>query len=217
MRDFLPFLLFSIVALAMVALMLVVNRRSASVRELLRRIVESSGWTNLQNVSFIASGVSGMWRQFPVELVYRQRQKSTPQRFVLKITAQTDSHLNVKRRFEGWFSNRPLTWFGAPLIEMHQPSASQMWVRGDPALAERVFADANLASMIATNLVARFDEIQAGGSGLRITRALDDRVVRTKYNMPSFTMAFDPKPFEPIAREQIALAEAMVEKLAVMR
>ena len=214
MRDTIfPFLLFGLLTVVIVILLSVVNKRSTAVREMLRRIVEPAGWTNLENLSFIGSGVKGMWRQFPVELVYRQRQKGTPARFVLKISARSDTYLNVKRRFEGFFSNRPLTWFGAPLIEVHQPSASQMWVRGDQALADRIFADSNVASMTATNLVARFDELQIDGGGLRITRALDDRLVRMKYNMPSFTMAFDAKAFEPIAREQIALAEAVVGKL----
>ena len=212
-RDVLPILLFALFAVIVVALIVLLNRRTVAVRELLRTITTAAGWTDLENVSLIASGVRGMWRRFPVQFVYRQRQKGVPQRFVLKISAQSDAYLSVKRRFEGFFSNRPLTWFGAPLIEVHQPSASQMWVRGDPTLAERIFADANVASMIATNLVARFDELQIDGAGLRITRALDDRVVRMKYNMPSFSLAFDARTFEPIAREQIALAEAVVGKL----
>ena len=207
----LPILFFVAFGVVMVMVIVAVNKRAVAVREILREVTSAAGWTNLQNLSFFASGVRGVWRQFPVELVYRQRQKSSPQRFVLKITAHTDSYLNVTRRFEGLFSNRPLTWFGAPLIDVHQPSASQMWVRGDQSLAERVFADPKLASMIATNLVARFDELQVDGAGLRIMRALDDRLVRTKYDMPSFTMSFDPRLFEPIAREQIALAEAMVK------
>jgi len=207
----LPILFFVAFGVVMVMVIVAVNKRAVAVREMLREVTSAAGWASLQNVSFFASGVRGVWRQFPVELVYRQRQKSSPQRFVLKITARTDRYLNVTRRFEGLFSNRPLTWFGAPLIDVHQPSASQMWVRGDQSLAERVFADPKLASMIATNLVARFDELQVDGAGLRIMRALDDRLVRTKYDMPSFTMSFDPRLFEPIAREQIALAEAMVK------
>ena len=209
-QSALPILFFVAFGVVIVVVIVAVNKRAVAVREMLREVTSAAGWASLQNVSFFASGVRGMWRQFPVEIVYRQRQKSSPQRFVLKITAQTDSSLKVTRRFEGMFSNRPMTWFGAPLIDVTQPSASQMWVRGDQSLAERVFADPKLASMIATNLVARFDELQVAGTGLRIMRSLDDRLVRTKYNMPSFTMAFDPRPFEPIAREQIALAEAMV-------
>lgn len=214
MRDYLPILGFVFFAVVIVLLMLVVNRRSSQMREMLRAVATSAGWTELQTVSFFASGVKGMWRQFPVELVYRQRQKGVPQRFSLKVTAQSDGYLNVKRRFEGFFSNRPLTWLGAPLIEVHQPSASQMWVRGDAQLAERVFADAKAATLIATNLVARFDVIVANRTGLRITRAIDERLVRSQYNMPSFTFAFEPRQFEAIAREEIALADAMLGVLS---
>ena len=213
MRDVLPFLAFLVFAVIIVLLMLVVSRRSAAIREMLMEVANTAGWTNLETVSFIGSGVKGMWRQFPVELVYRQRQKGVPQRFVLKVTAQSDRYLNIKRKFDGFFSNRPLTWFGAPVIDVHQPSASQMWVRGDASLGERLFADANVASLIATNLIARFDEIRVDGSGLRVTRAIDERIVRTRYNMPGFTMTFDPKQFAVIAREEIALAEAMVGRL----
>ena len=213
MRAVLTILCFALFGVLMVVLLTTLNKRSAAVREMLRTIASAAGWTDLQSVSFVASGVKGMWRQFPVEFVYRQRQKGAPQRLVLKISAQSDAYLNVKRRFEGFFSNRPMTWFGAPLIEVHQPSASQMWVRGDPSLAERICADQKVASLIGANLVARFDELQVDGSGLRITRALDDRNVRMKYNMPSFTMKFDARQFEPIAHEQMALAEAVVAKL----
>lgn len=213
LRAVLPIVCFVLFGVLMVALITTLNRRSGAVRELLRTITSAAGWTDLQNVSFIASGVKGMWRQFPVEFVFRQRQKGVPQRFILRISARSDTYLNVKRRFEGFFSNKPLTWFGAPLIDVHQPSASQFWVRGDPSLAGRMFGDPKVASLIATNLVARFDELQVDGSGLRLTRALDDRNVRMKYNMPSFTLAFNARQFEPIAHEQIELAEAMVAKL----
>ena len=213
LRVILPIVCFVLFGVLMVALIMTLNKRSGAVREMLRTITSAAGWTDLQNVSFIASGVKGMWRQFPVEFVFRQRQKGAPQRLILRISASSDTYLNVKRRFEGFFSNKPLTWFGAPLIDVHQPSASQFWVRGDPSLAERMFADPKVASLIAANLVARFDELQVDGSGLRITRALDERNVRMKYNMPTFTMSFDARRFEPIAHEQIELAEAMVAKL----
>ncbi|HEX7419277.1 MAG TPA: hypothetical protein VF505_05290 [Thermoanaerobaculia bacterium] len=213
LRAVLPIILFVLFGVLIVALITTLNRRSAAIREMLRGIVEPAGWTTLTNVSFIGSGLKGEWRQFPAEFVFRQRQKGAPQRFILRISARSDTYLNVKRRFEGFFSNKPLTWFGAPLIDVHQPAASQFWVRGDPSLAERIFSDPKVASLIAANLVARFDELQVDGSGLRITRALDDRNVRMKYNMPSFTMAFNARQFEPIAHEQIVLAEAMVAKL----
>ena len=162
LRAILPFVCFVIFGVLMVALVMTLNKRSGAVRELLRTITSAAGWTDLQNVSFIASGVKGMWRQFPVEFVFRQRQKGAPQ-LILRISASSDAYLNVKRRFEGFFSNKPLAWFGAPLIEVHQPPASQFWVRGDPSLAERMFADQKIASLIAANLVARFDELQVDG------------------------------------------------------
>ena len=92
-----------------------------------------------------------------------------------------------------------------------------MWVRGDPALAERVFADANVSSMLDRNLIARFDEVKIDGNGLRITRALDDSKVRAKYAIPMFSMSFNAEQYAPIAQEEVALAQAMVEKVSLMR
>ena len=70
------------------------------------------------------------------------------------------------------------------------------------------------AALIANNLVAPFDEIRIGPKGLRIVRSLDDRPVRAKYNMPAFTWRFEPSRFEPIAREEVALSQALVDKLS---
>lgn len=215
MRDLLPVASFVAIFIVILTLVLVaVNRRAKVVNALLHRIAEASGWTNLQNLFFASTGVRGTWRQFPAELAYRQRQKGAPQRLVVRIEARSDAQLIIKRKFDGVFSNRPLTWFGPPLIEVHQPSAAQVWVRGDPSLAERIFADSKLASMIGTNLIARFDELKVDARGLRITRSLDSREAKAKYDIPTFALSGDVNKFEPIAREQIELAEAMVGKLA---
>lgn len=197
-------------------ILLLVSRRGNAVRDLLREVATAAGWTDLRNLVLASSGVKGMWRQFPVELGYRPRQKGVPSRLTLRVRARADARLNIKRRFEGFLSNRPLTWFGPPIVELHQPAASMMWVRGDRALAERVFADAQVASLLSANLVARFDEVNVDGKGLRIVRALDEKPVRQKYGMPAFSMSFDAGQYAPIAREEIALAEAIAQKLSMM-
>lgn len=197
-------------------LLFAVSRRGNAVRDLLREIASAAGWTNLQNLFLAASGVKGTWRQFPAQFGYSPRQKGVPSRLTLKVRARADARLNVKRRFEGFLSNRPLAWFGPPIVEVHQPAAAMMWVRGDQALAERVFADSNVSSLLNTNLVARFDEVNVDGNGLRITRALDERPVKQKYGIPTFSMSFDAGQYAPIAREEITLAEAIVQKLSMM-
>ncbi len=214
--EFLPILAFIGFGLFATLILLLISRRGTAVRDLLREMATSAGWTGLRNLVLVSSGVKGMWRQFPVELGYRPRQKGVPSRLTLKVRARADARLNIKRRFEGFLSNRPMTWFGPPIVELHQPAASMMWVRGDGALAERVFADAGLASLLSANLVGRFDEVNVDGKGLRIVRALDEKPVRQKYGMPAFSMSFDARQYAPIAREEIALAEAMVQKLSMM-
>jgi hypothetical protein len=182
----------------------------SSIRERIRNLVLAAGWTNLTNPFFLI-GVKGIWRSFPVEFAYRTREKSTPRRFILTIGAQTDARLIVKRRFAGFFSNKPMTWFGPPLIDAGQ---DELWVRGDqPTLAQRIFADPQMAALIAENVVGRFDEIRVDKRGLRIRRALDERPVRARYGLPLF---FDPEKAEPIAREELALAEALVGRLSML-
>ena len=196
-------------------ILLAVNRRTATIRDLLRSLAASAGWTDLRNVFFAAAGVKGMWRSFPAQLSYHARQKGVPQRLILTVTAHTETALIVKRRFTGVFGNKPLAWFGPPVIEVHQPAAEGFWVRGDVMLADRFFSDASVAPKISENVVARFDEIRIGSKGLRITRSLDDRLVRQKYGLPAFSMRFNAAQFEPIAREELALAEAMAGKLTM--
>lgn len=191
------------------------RRHVGTVRDLLRSLAASAGWTDLRNAFFAAAGVKGLWRLFPAQLSYHARQKGVPQRMILTVTAQTDTSLIVKRRFTGVFANKPLAWFGPPIIELHQPGAEGFWVRGDVMLADRFFGDASLASKISENLVARFDEIRIDRKGLRITRALDDRLVRQKFGLAAFSMRFDAAQFEPIAREELALAEALAGKLTM--
>lgn len=218
MRDQVVLLLiFSAFGIFIAVILVTVNRRSSSIRELLRHLATAAGWTNLQSLFLAGAGVKGMWRQFPVQLAYWPRRKGVPARLRLRIGARTDARLIIKRRFEGFLSNRPLTWFGPPVIEVRNPAAAAMWVRGDPALAERVFADANVSSMLDRNLIARFDEVKIDGNGLRITRALDDSKVRAKYAIPMFSMSFNAEQYAPIAQEEVALAQAMVEKVSLMR
>ncbi len=192
----------------------VVRRRNEALLTVLLRVVTGAGWSDLRPMKFLASGYRGTWRSLPVELAYGGRQKSVPARFILKIAARSTTRALIKRRMYGLFG-RPFTLFGPPLVELRYPAAKELWVRADEAaFAERLFADDKLALQIANNLVAAYDEVRIGPKGLRIIRSLDDRPVRAKYAMPAFTFKFEPERYEPIAREEIALGQALVEKLA---
>lgn len=192
---------FGIIALFLVFVLVSLHKQAVAVNEMFLRLAQSAGWTNVRTSSFPRPTLRGTWRQFPVALRYGQHQKNAPRRLDLMISAQTDHNIRIQRRFEGFFSNRPLTWFGPPLVDVHQPAASPMWVRGDPQLAERLFSDPKIASLLATNLVARFDVVKIDSTALRITRSLE---------RPGARFRFELRSTEMIAREMIELAEAIV-------
>ena len=215
MRDYWQFGWFGLMAVIVIGLLFLARRRTKAIEQMLGPIVQSAGWSNLTKSGWVGTGVSGMWQRFPIEIHYHQRQKSAPERFIVRVVANNDLQLNIKRRFEGFFSNKPLTWFGPPLVEVHQPSAGQMWVRGDQSLAERLFSDSKIAKAISDNLLTKFDEVQIDRSGLRVIRSLDAREVKEKYNLTRSGLSGDVMKFDPIAREQIAFAQALVDKLVV--
>ena len=200
----LQFVPFAVGALLLVGVIIAVRKQSTAVQQMMIGVAQAAGWSDLQASLFPRPTVRGTWQQFPVVLRFGPHQKNAPRRLSLEITAQTDHSIEIQRRFGGLFSNKPLTWFGAPLIDVHQPAAEPMWVRGDPQLAERLFADPKLGSLISTNMVTRFDRVKIDNSALRVTRSLQ---------LPGSRLRFDLESADRVAREMIELAEAIVEKL----
>jgi hypothetical protein len=151
-----------------------------------------------------------------VSLVYMARQKSVPRRLQVKIAARSDVRLMVRRRFPGMLSNKPLAWFGPPLVEVHAPAAAPFWVRSDEVnLAERLFADDAVAAALDATLVARFDELKVNRNGLQIVRAIDEKPVQNKYGL-TFSFRVNPAEIQPLAKEEWNAAEAVVNKLTLM-
>lgn len=203
------------IALGAVVLALV-SKSSNAMREMLRQVGTAAGWMDVQDLRMRA-GVRGTWRSFAVSVAYNARQKSVPQRLVIDIGARSDVRLIVKRRFSGFLSNKPLAWFGPPLVELHAPAAAGFWVRSDEVnLAERLFDDQAVAAAIDAAIVARYDELRVNPKGLHIVRSLDDTPVREKYGLPRFSMRAEPARIEPLAREEWNAAEAVVNKLSLM-
>jgi len=206
LQNAIVFLLpFGAFTLVMVVALVAMQKRTRAVNEMFLRLAQSSGWTDVQRSSFPRPTVRGTWRQFPVSLRYGQHQKNAPRRLLLTIAAQTDHNIQIQRKFEGLFSNKPITWLGPPLVEVHQPPAAQMWVRGDSQLAARLFADPHVASLISTNMVKRFDRVKIDQTALRVTRSLE---------RPGARFGFDVSSTEVIAKEMIEMADAMVERLS---
>ena len=192
-----------------------VRKHIAAIRDVLGRVVSAAGWSEVRSTFLGAAGVKGMWQSFPVRLRYHQRQKSIPERLVLTVRAQTDARLIVRRKLPGLFSNR--RWFGPPVIEMRQREAADLWVQGDqPTLAERLFSDAEMVQKIVANLLASQDEIRIDNRGLKITRALDEVPPRIRFGLGLRGFKFDANRYETIAREELALVEALVKRLSVL-
>lgn len=210
------FVVIAVVVLLMVPVVLLVSRRGSAIRDMLRGVATAAGWADVTNLK-LQHGVRGIWRSFPVSFAYMARQKSTPQRLTVKIGARSDVRLVVKRRFDGFLSNKPLAWFGPRVVELHAPAAGPFWVRADEVnLAERLFAEAPIAAAIDSAIVARFDELRVTPKGLRVVRAVDQTPVREKYGFPKFSLGLEPSRFEPLAREEWNAAEAVANKLSLM-
>lgn len=204
------------IAVALIVLVAVVaSKASNPIRDMLHDLAVAAGWSGVTRAR-LQSGVKGTWRSFAVSLVYMARQKSVPRRLQVKIAARSDVRLFVRRRFPGMLSNKPLTWFGPPLVEVHAPAAAPFWVRADEVnLAERLFADAAVTAAIDATLVARFDELKVNKNGLQIIRAIDEKPVQNKYGI-AFSFRVDPAQVQPLAKEEWNAAEAVVNKLSLM-
>lgn len=194
----------SVIAAIVAGIVYLANRRSNEIRATLLPIVTAAGWAGAERKRF-ATAVKGVWHSLPAQIAFHARQKSVPARLILMLRAPGVSRLIVQRRTKYLFHNRPLAWFGPPLIDVHHPAGQELWVRSDePAFAERVFGDEKLVSMISRNLTDAFDEVRVDRKGVRITRAL-----------PNTANAFriDATVIETTARDEVAIAEALLRKV----
>ena len=179
------------------------RRRAKTIRSVLTPAVTAAGWAGVDNV-FATAGVKGVWHALAARVVYLHRQKSIPARLALTVRARGVSRLIVQRRTKSLLHNRPLAWFGAPLVDVHH-AAQDLWIRADePAFAERIFGDEKLVSMISKNLTGAFDEVRIDGKGMKITREFP-------YAPNAFKV--DRVLIETTARDELAMAEALLRKI----
>jgi hypothetical protein len=115
---------------------------------------------------------------------------------IVIVRLQAPARLDITRRQHGFFT-RPMTIFGPPLVDY--PPAAQFWIRADEiSLIERLFST-SIAAMLDQNLTGRYDFLRLGGDALTIQRASD----------------WKREQAVAVAREELALAKAVIDALAL--
>ena len=186
----------------------------SALSERLEAIAQSLGWESAKRVWW-SGAIRGQWRGFNVEWRHMARYKSTPERLQLTITVEAPGRIIIKRR-AGIFS-KPITWFGPALVEPASfTQREEYWIRADPSMPlDALFSRKEIVAAIDENLIAGFDLVALEARRLRIFRALDDTVVKKKFNRPFFQWGKDLDFIERVAREEWALAIAIIEALGL--
>jgi hypothetical protein len=83
-------------------------------------------------------------------------------------------------------------------------------VRADEiSFASRLVDDSKLASLIAQNLVEPFDEIRLDRTGIRVTRALDERNLRQRFGRSRWGSGYHEPTLVAVIPEEWELASAL--------
>ena len=218
MNDETVSLLLGVSVAVVIALIVVAARRGRSKeRDIFSRMAAEFGWQDFRPLHVLMSGVRGTWNLFDVRLEKRARYKSVPERLILKLQLQSPARIVITKRFGNRWWHRPIVLFGprvaAPLA---LANPERFWVRSDePALIERLFADARIGQLLEENLIERFDMIDLQQGKLVIRRATDERVVKKKLNRPTFEWRSNPAYLETVGRAEWELAKAIVGQLGL--
>lgn len=197
----------TIAGVMIVSLLVIASRRAAAIGRRLVAVAREAGWQNAEAMKFLVAGVRGQWNGFDAAIRRVPRQKAVPEKVITRIRVQAPARLSLARRTHGFRGGRPLALFGPPLVEIRGGAGALFWIRTDElTLAERLFASAGLAALLEQNLTSRFDAATLGGDSLRIVRAND--VARPFGCTSTDQLAL-------IAREELELARAMIEALAL--
>ena len=189
-------------AAVVAALLWHIGVRAKAMRSVLREVAAAAGWNNLTDVG-PGAGIRGAWQSFAGWIRYRPRRKGHPPQINVSFAAASDLRLTITRKTQGFFRNKPLMWFGPPLVEIATDAASDVWIRGDRQLAEALFGDATIAPLISSGISRRHDVISIDATGLRAKRTLSSGTRDDAVKL--------------VAASQIELAQALVTKLAAMK
>lgn len=193
---------------AMIALIVLIATMSTRrVIDALEAFARSAGWQNVVRLR-LRTGVAGLWNGVAVRLRHQGRYKSTPERLITTVERPASSRVIIKRKFKGFWT-RPLTWFGPPLVETH---AQDLWVRSDEvSFVNRLFADSRIVSLIEQNLVEAFDEVRIDRSGIRITRALDEKNMRQRMDRSRWGGGYHEPTMVAVMPEEWELAQELMK------
>jgi hypothetical protein len=217
MNDATVLLLPGVGVAVVIALIVVAARRGGSKeRDIFSRMAAEFSWQAVSPLRMVG-GVRGTWNLFAVRLEKHARYKSVPERLILKVQLQSPARVVITKRYGNRWWHRPLVLFGprvATPLALANPE--RFWVRSDePALIERLFADARIGQLLEENLIERFDVVDLQQGKLVIRRATDERVVKKKLNRPTFEWRSNPAYLETVGRAEWELAKAIVEQLGL--
>jgi len=207
----LPFTIGAIVIVGVIALALLLSRRTKALNQRLLSLAVSFGW-EAPRLSWWNGVIRGTWRGYPVQMSHMLRYKGIPERLQLIVKAASPSRLIIKRRTNAFLS-KPMTLFGPPLIEpMNLRSRENYWIRSDRmTFAETLLSRGEVEPAIEPNLIAGFDVIDFRPKSLNIMRAIDDRAVKQRFGRPAIHWGRDVELIETIATEEWRLATVLVE------
>ena len=202
------------IAVFVIALVVLLAKKSSALSELLMRLAASFGWEGPRRVWWNGA-IRGRWRGIPVELRHMARYKGVPERILLTVNAASQARVIIKHR--GGFLSKPMTLFGPPIVEpANMADREQYWVRSDELVyVERLFARKEVAPALEPNLIARFDVVDLRPRQLRILRAVDDSAVKKRFGRPFLKFGRDYELIETIATEEWRLAVVIVEALGL--
>lgn len=230
--------LWIIAALSVVAVIVAVVqvKRSKKVREQLEMLAREVGWSEVRSSTFPEVSVRGIWNGYSVRVRLLRKGKSTPERIETNIRIQAPSRVAVTRRGVGILANKPLPFFGTPLVDL--PLYSQFWIcAGEITLAERLMQIS--AAALERLLLSEYDFLRMGGNKLtvRSSNMFDDigRIAREEMEQlranPSLLpdsadvlrmadkrleeLSKGPDDLARLAREQLELVRAVIDALAL--
>lgn len=179
--------LFTAVGVAVLAVLLVllvrfVRKRQQRLRDRFAALAREHGFADVTPRSWSGIGIRALWQGYRVSILFQARYKQIPARVTVTVAVDAPlGRLIVSRRFGSGFLERPMTWFGPPLLELQEEAARAFWIRAtEPSAAERLFRDRELVARLDANLVERFDRLTVSVKELRIVRAIDERRLRDR-------------------------------------
>ena len=156
------------------AIVYAIRKQHAPVRDALRKLAESEGWTAI-TTTFLGGGVRGRSGERLTMMEYSaiggRRGSGIVGTVAVKIVAAGPRLAISRRDADGDALTRPIVVTGPPLVDL--PAINDLWVRcDDVAFARQLVYDSTIAAAIRSVFDAGVSEIAADGRVLTLQRPL---------------------------------------------